>query len=172
MTRSPFSTHDAQLFDPFDQTDQFSQFAPTPGFHIPSTPSVFSCIDSDHVPNDDCFTSSEEPTHLDQIPLLQLSEWEEGKAYDEHPPRCLHYSIEWKVTLNNRVVVKSIDQDLVLAPRFHWRLFLEPKLRELVCRKFPQKRVEFDDTTTVVSVVYQTRNKPLLSTSIWIIKAR
>lgn len=65
---------------------------------------------------------------------------------------CIHYSIEWKVTLNHRIVAKDTEQDLVLAPRAHWRLFLKPKLAELIGKKFPRKRVESDDTTIVVSV--------------------
>lgn len=157
MTSSPFSTHDVPPFDPFDQTDQLSQFAPTPGFHIPGTPSVLSSSDPNHVPDGDYLAPQQKPSQLDQIPLLQLAEWEEGRAYDEYPPTCLHYWIVWKVTLNNRVVAKDTEQDLVLAPSFHWRLFLEPKLKELVGKKFPHKRVELDDTTIVVSVNHRSQ---------------
>jgi hypothetical protein len=63
--------------------------------------------------------------------------------------------IEWKVTLNNRTVAKDTEQNLVLAPRFHWRLFLQPKLKELLIRKHPHRKLESDDTSVVVSATRQ-----------------
>jgi hypothetical protein len=64
---------------------------------------------------------------------------------------------------NNESIWKSTEQDLVLAPRFHSRLFLGPKLKEVVGKKFAQRSVELDDTTIVVSVNH--RNQPDLTLS-------
>jgi predicted amidophosphoribosyltransferase len=46
----------------------------------------------------------------------------------------------------------TTHSDLVLAPKFHWRLFLQPNLSELLCRKYPNKNIESDDTSVTVSV--------------------
>jgi hypothetical protein len=52
-------------------------------------------------------------------------------------------------------VAKDTEQDLVLAPRFHWRLSLQPKLKELLVRKYLHRNLESDDTTVVVSATRQ-----------------
>lgn len=37
-----------------------------------------------------------------KLPLLQLADWDREKTYDEDPPQCIHYSIEWKVTIKGK----------------------------------------------------------------------
>lgn len=168
--RSPFDTNnDPLLFDSYDYLGQSSlfaptpEYAPTPGYGVCQTPSVISSISPEDRP-DDAFSPQHQSPQTNQIQLLQLTEWEEGKLYDELPPTCIHYSIVWKMTLNNnKSIWKSTEQDLVLAPRFHWRLFLGPKLKEVAGKKFAQKSVELDDTTVVVSVNH--RNQPDLTLS-------
>jgi hypothetical protein len=80
------------------------------------------------------------------------------ETYDEEPPTCLHYSIEWKVTLNNKLLAKDTEPDLVLAPRFYWSLFLRDKLEKLLQKKLPpSKRVACEDTNVVVSVTERSK---------------
>lgn len=169
MSRSSFNNQkDPLLFDSYDHPGQSSlfastpEYAPTPGYGICQTPSVMSLISPEDRPDVD-LSPQRRSSRTKQIQLLQLGDWEEGRLYDELPPTCIHYSIVWKITLNNKTIRKNTEQDLVLAPRFHWRLFLEPKLKEVVVKKFPQKRVELDDTSIVVSVNH--RNQPDLTLS-------
>ncbi|CAN9251087.1 unnamed protein product [Alternaria alternata] len=93
-----------------------------------------------------------------KLELLSLDEWNENETYDEEPPTCLHYSIEWKVTLNNKLLSKDTEPDLVLAPRFYWSLFLREKLEKLLQKKLPpSKRVACEDTNVVVSVTERSK---------------
>jgi len=52
----------------------------------------------------------------DKLILIQLNDWDQEKTYDEDPPNYIYYSIEWKVTLNNKMISKDTEQDLMLAP--------------------------------------------------------
>jgi hypothetical protein len=41
---------------------------------------------------------------------------QERRYSEEGPPKYLRYTIEWKVRVNNREVLKNTEQDFVLAP--------------------------------------------------------
>jgi len=114
-----------------------------------------SCINVDPISPIDHAPRQQTASQTNSLPLLQFGDWEEGRTYDEDPPTCIHYLIEWKVTFNHRTVAKDTEQDLVLATRFHWMLFLQPKLKELLARKYPHRKLESDDTSVVVSVTRQ-----------------
>lgn len=90
------------------------------------------------------------------LPLLQLAEWDETLAYDEQPPTCVHYSIEWKLKLNNRCISKDTEPDVVLAPGAYWTMFLRSKLDKLATKKLPSNRsFHVDDTDITVCVNYR-----------------
>ena len=54
--------------------------------------------------------STENPSHQpplrpEKLRFLPLDEWDPRNIYDEEVPTCLHYSIEWKVFVNKRVIL-------------------------------------------------------------------
>ncbi|KAJ5732372.1 hypothetical protein N7493_003853 [Penicillium malachiteum] len=76
---------------------------------------------------------------------------EEGAA-GEQSSHCIQYRIEWRVTLNDRVVAKDTEQNLVQMPSFHW-----PQIQTRVNRILRGKiaydwRVRPDDMTVMASV--------------------
>ena len=125
------NTHDASQSQPFNYWGQTPEYAPTPGFlgHSPSFLSLHSELPS----------PTEHP-RSNTLNFLKLSDWEEGISYDNDPPMCIHYSIEWKVTVNNRVVAKDTEPDLVLAPSVYWDEYLKQKLEERIRTKTRRNR--------------------------------
>lgn len=60
--------------------------------------------------------------------------------------------------MNNRMVSKDTEQDVVLAPATYWRLFLQSKLEKLLGKKLAKNRpVKSEDTTVVVSVTERSQ---------------
>jgi hypothetical protein len=89
--------------------------------------------------------------------LLYIDKWDEEKIYNEEPPSCIHYSIEWKVTINNKHILKDTKQNLILIPSFYWPLILQPKLEKLLRKKVPSNKcVMPDDISMVISVIGQS----------------
>ncbi|KAJ5500643.1 hypothetical protein N7453_009694 [Penicillium expansum] len=84
--------------------------------------------------------------------FLPVVEHEDGGTWDGQSTNCIHYQIEWRVTLNNRVVTKDTEQNLALPPSSYWEKINE-KAASLLRRKIARdRRVRPDDTTIVVSV--------------------
>lgn len=75
---------------------------------------------------------------VSRILVSQMSDWNEAFAYDEQPPSCIHYSIEWKFTLNNRCISKDTEPDLVLAPGALCNKSLQSKLDKLRRKSYHQ----------------------------------
>ncbi|KAJ5865423.1 uncharacterized protein N7529_007339 [Penicillium soppii] len=75
--------------------------------------------------------------------------------YDEDPLSCIHYFIEWRVTVNNKAVVKDKEEDLALDLSAYWQRFLEKKILNVLGQKISRgKRVR---SVLVVSVNDRSR---------------
>jgi hypothetical protein len=97
--------------------------------------------------------SSSHRLRSEKLRFLDIEEWDEQNSYDEDEPSCLHYSIEWKVLVNNRKISNDTEQDLVLAPRSYWHMILKDKLSKLLQTKVsPNRNIRCDDTSVVTSV--------------------
>jgi hypothetical protein len=90
---------------------------------------------------------------ISRLPILQIADWDENRAYNENPPICVHYSIEWRLTVNSKIVMKETEQDVVLAPGSFWTLFLQRKFHKVLSQKSPLNQIlKADDTAITVSV--------------------
>lgn len=158
MTYTPFNddddTYRPELPDPLERTPLY---APTPGYlHREWTPSVI-CPS----PGAEELVHEHSPS-LHSHPSEQLSfhpavEGEDGGAWDEQASDSVNYQIEWRVKLNNRVVVKDTEQELTLPPSSYWEQIKEDPegiLRQKIARS---RRVRLDDTTLVLSVNDRTQ---------------
>lgn len=158
MTYTPFNDNDGtyrpELPDLWERTPSY---APTPGYlHREWTPSVI-CPS----PGAEEIVHGRSPS-LQSYPSEPLSfhpavEGEDGSAWNEQASDCIHYQIEWRVKLNNRVVVKDTEQELTLPPSSYWEQIKEDAegiLRRKVARS---RRVRLDDTALVLSVNDRTQ---------------
>ncbi|KAK3360769.1 hypothetical protein B0T25DRAFT_621611 [Lasiosphaeria hispida] len=86
----------------------------------------------------------------------KATDWNPSLRYDESPPTCIHYSIEWKMLLKKGRLSKltsDTEQNLVLAPGAFWDQTLKPKLQQLLAKKTPRNKCYEPDETNVVEVV-------------------
>ncbi|KAJ5998521.1 hypothetical protein N7451_006331 [Penicillium sp. IBT 35674x] len=153
MTYTPFSDDDTYRPELPDQWERTPSYAPTPGFPDREwTPSII-CPS----PNPEDVTVSPSLHHhlSDQLRFNPVAERTDGSAWDEQSPDCIHYQIEWKVKLNNRVVVKDTKLDLTEPPRSYWEEIKEDASNILQRKTARGRRVRLDDTDMVLSVYSQ-----------------
>jgi hypothetical protein len=101
---------------------------------------------------------SQQQTQADKLSFCHLSEWDSKRTYDEDPPIYIQYSIEWKVTVKGRAIMRTnTEQNVVLAPADCWECILQRKLENVLCKK--NKPLTSEDTTVVVSVSPRPRTE-------------
>lgn len=153
------SQYDVSQFMEHEPWEPNSDYAPTPGGYGSPYAAVSTFSPS---PLSQRESSIELTRNSDTHPLgfLQLCEWQDGKTYDEDPSTCIHYRIEWRVTVNNREVSPDTEEDVVLTPSAFWQLSLEKKLEKALRRKTARhRRLRPDDTVIVASTSDRTKRK-------------
>ena len=122
-----------------------------PGIQTPVAP-VLSFHSAATTPNGTPASSSGRPragnrhqSDRPRLALLQREKWDEDGIYDEDPPRCTYYSIEWRVNVNGKPVSKAdTEQDLVLNPAAYWQEFLRFRVERLLQRKLGEEPLSKD----------------------------
>ena len=95
------------------------------------------------------------PTDTQERMIMPIASTQQ-RTYDES---YIRYSIEWKVTVNNRAIIpKDTEQDIVLAPAAYWQHFLQPKLEDSLRN---MNRSLKSDFTSVVVLVTQCKEPDL-----------
>ncbi|KAK0728900.1 hypothetical protein B0T26DRAFT_628743, partial [Lasiosphaeria miniovina] len=84
------------------------------------------------------------------LPFVPYKDWVPGQSYKEHPPICMHYITEWKLTLNKRTAAKQTEDNLVVAPSAFWNEELASKIADIV--QSTGKSYKADATTIAISV--------------------
>ncbi|KJZ69706.1 hypothetical protein HIM_10900 [Hirsutella minnesotensis 3608] len=97
------------------------------------------------------------------LPLLQREDWDERAVYDESPPTCVHYYLEWGLFLNKGRLMKltnDTEPNLVLAPGAFWEKFLKAKLEKVLRQKTPQNKCfKPEETKITVSTTERGQRK-------------
>lgn len=121
--------HDTFPADEWTSHD-FTEVQDTDALFGADVPSLPEPVESNTTPTTILIETRDPPPNqqsylrLKKLPLLQLADWDQERRYDEDPPQCIHYSIEWKAVVNKKVICRNIEQDLVLASASYWQLFL------------------------------------------------
>lgn len=118
MSYSPYHISNppqSQAFNPWNRTLLYA--APTPG-NFSQTPTPPMCSPPASQIFDGHFNTPRD-LHLDQIGYIPFAAWDkEG----------IHYLLEWKVTLNTKVVARVSEPNLVIAPSIFWQKTLKKKV--------------------------------------------
>ncbi|KAJ9493518.1 hypothetical protein H2202_011006 [Exophiala xenobiotica] len=100
-------------------------------------------------------------THPQRLGFVPFEEWDRDATYDEIPPCCLHYSIEWKVMIKKKAIITDTEQDVVVSPAIYWEKCLQSRLEERLSKKgYPPRSVRVEETEVIVSVTGRT-GRPL-----------
>ncbi|EPS32153.1 hypothetical protein PDE_07113 [Penicillium oxalicum 114-2] len=154
MTYTPFNDANDDAYRPElpNQWERTPSYAPTPGYPDREwTPSVICPSPDPEDIVDECSPSLHQHSS-DQQGFDPVVERADRSAWDKQSPDRIHYQIEWRVKLNNRVVVKDTKQDLTQPPSSYWEQIKEDACNILRRKTARGRRVRLDDTDMVLSV--------------------
>lgn len=138
------NTFDPQFPRPWDTTPSY---APTPGYICRHwTPSLGGASPEPERRVD----GHSQPT----VPVspIHLVEEERGSGEQRSDGIRYTYLVEWRVTLNHRVIAKDTEQDLFELPSILWPRIEQEAAKILRSKIAHDRRVRPDDTNVVVSV--------------------
>ncbi|ETN44755.1 uncharacterized protein HMPREF1541_10425 [Cyphellophora europaea CBS 101466] len=85
--------------------------------------------------------------------FVRIRDWNPDAAYDEQPPRYLHYRIDWRLMINKSIVSRNTIEDIVLQPTSYGPRVLLPRLEEVLKRKIlPPRSVQPSETDVEIKV--------------------
>ena len=93
-----------------------------------------------------------------KLRLLRPGEWDEEKDYNEQPPTCLHYTLEWCAVVNGKEVLRDTEPDLVLNPAAFWHLSLQQRMQRMVGKHLDGGSPNSVDYVVVVVSVVNCRS--------------
>jgi len=94
--------------------------------------------------------------------FIQLQDWSSDRAYDEVPPTCIRYNVEWKVKINKTIIFKETEENIVLDPSSFWESVLQPRPQEQLRKEVhPPRTVRAKATDVAVSVTGRSE-RPLV----------
>ena len=100
----------------------------------------------------------------EKLALLQFSEWDQTKTYDDDPPSCLRVTIRWKVTLNGKPITEDTEEDVALTLACFWEMTIQPKVEESVAPlQRRKKNMKWVSTKVTVSVEQRSQRDLLLA---------
>jgi hypothetical protein len=131
-----------------------SQALQTPPVHFLPTESTASTPHGPFAtPSGNTRARKQDRSSRPKLALLHREEWDKDKTYDEDPPTCLHYSIEWTVIVNKTDKWKDTEPDIVLEPAAYWQDFLKFRVERLLEQKLGWSHTaRIEDINVVVSV--------------------
>jgi hypothetical protein len=84
------------------------------------------------------------------LSFVPYADWDPEQTYNDLPPSCVHYFIEWKLTVNRRLIAKQTENDLVVALSDFWTEEIFSKIADIV--KSTGKSCEANAITIAICV--------------------